>query len=666
MAIYAGLAWSGSWSKGVSFDEGQQLAIGYNLWVNGDYRIEGGNGDLVKRWSTLPYLISRPAFLSNDDPVWHRADPYDIAHRFFFQLGNRPEQLLRQGRAMMVLLGLATGLLVFCCSREIFGVGGGLLSAIVFALSPHMLAFGGLVSTDLSIALTLFGATWCVWRLLHEVTMLRVLASLGMFGLLVLAKPSALAILPITGLLVAAKLSCGRPLMVRWSGLSRTFVSRRVQSSVFAALVLLHAAAGWGAIWAHYGFRYAASPDLKDTRLLMQATPPGGDREPRVADAILDWSRRTHFLPEGFRKGIRQLLGGVKHLRSFMNGEWTIGGRWEFFPYAIWVKTQPVTWLLLGLGGIAWWRASRRAALTAASPAGPGSEPATIPRLYAATPYLVLIAVYLAIAMSEEVNLGHRHVLPIYPAFYVLAGAAVYLWRAAPWGQLVITGLLLWRAADSWVTRPHYLAYFGPQAGGSDAGYRHLVDSSLDWGMDLPGLRSWLDENDPHRRERLHLAYFGTDDPNYYGIKCRRLPASFDSREEVKPSPLAPGYYAISATQLQSVHAVAFGPWTQDYENKYQEVRRNLEIYNLTGQNFAARAELIRTAPPNYWDFASRSYDHLRLARLCAWLRHQGDPPFHVGHALFIWKLEDADLQAALGGPPPELEESPAVPEPSE
>src|SRR4051812_20421057 len=39
---------------------------------------------------------------------------------------------------------------------------------------------------------------------------------------------------------------------------------------------------------------------------------------------------------------------------------------------------------------------------------------------------------------------------------------------------------------------PDYLAYFNTFAGGSDSAYQHLVDSSLDWGQDLPGLKHWL------------------------------------------------------------------------------------------------------------------------------------------------------------------------------
>ncbi|PAW64425.1 MAG: hypothetical protein B9S34_12560 [Opitutia bacterium Tous-C1TDCM] len=84
LALHATLAWTASLGKGQSFDEGLHLAVGYNLWLNGDYRMEGANGDFVKRWATLPYLVSRPHFLAADDPFWRAGAPYEVAHRFFF------------------------------------------------------------------------------------------------------------------------------------------------------------------------------------------------------------------------------------------------------------------------------------------------------------------------------------------------------------------------------------------------------------------------------------------------------------------------------------------------------------------------------------------------------------------------------------------------------
>ena len=77
LVAFAFLSYTASLSKGVSFDEGLQLAVGYDLWLHGDYRQEGANGDLIKRWATLPYLISRPQFFAPAEIAAARTDPYE-------------------------------------------------------------------------------------------------------------------------------------------------------------------------------------------------------------------------------------------------------------------------------------------------------------------------------------------------------------------------------------------------------------------------------------------------------------------------------------------------------------------------------------------------------------------------------------------------------------
>ncbi len=651
LGIYAVQVITASREKGVSFDEGLQLAVGYNIWLNGDLRIEGANGDLVKRWATLPYLLSKPQFVTRDDPDWKASRAYNLAHSFLFRLGNRPEALLLQGRVMILLLGLVTGYWIFIGSREIFGPSGGLISLTVFTFSPAMLAFGGIVSTDMSITLTLFGTTWCVWRLLHEITWPRVAGSLVMTALMVLAKPTALVIFPITAALIAVKLAKGGPLQLRWRSNCHRFTTRRAQLGIFVALALAHFTAGWAAIWAHYDFRYAASPIPADPNLVF-FQPTSRDAVPGTLETVLRWIERTHLLPEGYRAGIDALLRCDDGLGSFMRGTWKINGQPAFFPYAIWVKTPPGIFILLGLGGVLWWR-DRHERKAAAAPEG--GVTTRMPGAYATVPHVTLIVCYLAVAMTEDMNIGHRHVLPIYPSLAVLTGAATLAWRRrSRSAQVAVLGSILWLAAETWAIRPHFLAYFGPQAGGAANGYKHLVDSSLDWGMDLPGLKRWIHAHDPAGRKKLFLGYFGTDSPSHHGIKATLLPGFFDLRK-LEPYPLEPGYYAISASLLQSVYTAPFGPWNRNYEEMYQSMIQKL-VANPPADSRAGgatRQSHVR------WASDFDLFDNLRFARLCAWLRHQGPPPYHVGHALFIWKLDYADLEAALLGPPVELTDEP-------
>ena len=83
-------------------------------------------------------------------------------------------------------------------------------------------------------------------------------------------------------------------------------------------------------------------------------------------------------------------------------------------------------------------------------------------------------------------------------------------------------------------------------------GYRHLVDSNLDWGQDLPGLKAWMDRNGV---ARIKLSYFGTADLDYHRIDCDLLPGQMLPPPRDVTREIAPGdIVAVSATNLQGVY----------------------------------------------------------------------------------------------------------------
>ena len=203
----------------------------------------------------------------------------------------------------------------------------------------------------------------------------------------------------------------------------------------------------------------------------------------------------------------------------------------------------------------------------------------------------------------------------------------------------VFTGtILVWQAVESSWLRPDYLTYFNQIAGGPKNGYRHLVDSSLDWGQDLPALKRWLDQHpEQSAAGRLYLAYFGTGSPVWYGINATSLPV--DPFQHAA-TPLEPGLYCISATTLQQVYSFQHGKWTREYEAEYrlaltQAVHRGDLTTNESGTN-------------------NEALQRLRFARLCSYLR-QREPLANVGNSILVFQLSQQELDQALYGPPPEL-----------
>jgi len=626
LAFHVFLALSAISRRGFCIDEADHLTMGYGEWMTHDYRVDTANGDLIKRWASLPLLVTRPHFPGGpEDSSWRNGDYFKLGEEFFFRSGNNPDHMLLAGRAMAVLLSAALGWVVFVASRQLFGTPGALLSLSLYALCPVVLAHAALVTSDMSLALTLSMATFLVWRLLHRVTWGALAMSGAATGLLFLAKLTAVLIVPITGVLLLLRFVRNEPWQVELGGGVRIWPRRGRQLLLVAALCAFHVAAAASIVWAHYEFRFAGSSSPGDPRLAW--SDQLADSHP-VSPAIrssLDFLLAHRLLPEGFVRG-----AGAANLRnqrrlSFMHGHWSYAGWPSFFPYAFAIKTPLALFAILGLGAWALWLRRDRRDL-----------------LYRSSPWWVLVIAVMLAASLEHINIGHRHILAVYPALYVLAGAAALPLAVKPWWRPMLGAAVLGFCATSFYARPDYLAYVNLLGGGMSNGYRDLTDGSEDWGLGLPQLKQWIDEHDAGNAVPFFLAYRGMDSPEYRGIQCRNLFSAVDRDANVVP--LLPGYYGVSASLLEGI-SVAPGPWNSAYEGNYQMVRaRMAQASALAG---AGRQEA-------YAQWAA-PFAVLRAARLCAWLRRpQTRPPdAFVGHSILVWRLAQEDIDDALTGPVP-------------
>jgi tetratricopeptide (TPR) repeat protein len=164
--------------------------------------------------------------------------------------------------------------------------------------------------------------------------------------------------------------------------------------------------------------------------------------------------------------------------------------------------------------------------------------------------------VYLAISMSSDMDIGARHLLPVWAFLYVLVGgtAAVLLDRDVRWG-ILLAGLLVWQVVTSVRVSPAYMAYGNEAWGGPAKVDRYLGDANTDWGQQLKAVKAYLDE-----RKITHcwFAYFpdGSVDPEDYGIHCKRLPTTdllYWLNVPVTTPPVISGTVLISAGDLEGI-----------------------------------------------------------------------------------------------------------------
>lgn len=243
--------------------------------------------------------------------------------------------------------------------------------------------------------------------------------------------------------------------------------------------------------------------------------------------------------------GLRELAehNAAGH-ESYLLGMISSSGWRYYFPVVFAVKVPFAVLVLTALAAFALWRKRGDA------------------RAHAVL--IVPLVIYTAIALFTRIDIGVRHLLPLFPFLY--AGLAIVLARRAP-TALVALGLFA-LIAESLAVYPNYLAFFNLAAGGPARGPLYLLDSNIDWGQDTKKLRAWLDA---HGNPRVCGAYFGNALPAYYGIEELPVPASASGAAR------AGCVVAVSVTPLYGLYAPG-DPyrWLRAYE---PEARIGYSIY---------------------------------------------------------------------------------------
>jgi hypothetical protein len=258
-----------------------------------------------------------------------------------------------------------------------------------------------------------------------------------MTGLAILAKYSALVFLPAAaGLAVAIYVIVERP-GVR--PLARAAVER-IPS--FAIAVVTAAALVWAAYRFSYGVSTFGGPRLPAPELFSGLK------------MVADHNREGHY--------------------AYLLGARSTAGWWYFYPVVLAVKTPLAFLALLGYGVALAFRDMRTRAW--------------VP--------LAFSGGILIVGLFSRINIGVRHILPIYIGFSLVAAIALVrmleLGEASKWTRGILAVLLVWMGVSSLLAHPDYLAYFNELAGSKPENI--LLDSDLDWGQDMKRLSKRLRE----------------------------------------------------------------------------------------------------------------------------------------------------------------------------
>jgi hypothetical protein len=445
----------------------------------------------------------------------------------------------RSGNVLFLVLASSV---VFLWARRWFGGIAAWLALISFLSLPPILGHTGLATVDMACAATVATALYAFLRCLEEPSLRRLILLGGSLALAFLCKFSSLPFLGACLLcaLLYAVIRKGRDSLkaLPWRSLS-------LQVSIVSGVVFL-------VLWA--GYRFSVNPiqvqpgnhELIDRALAKQP----------LLRSLAHKALETPLPLLQFVSGIKTVgLHNTRGHDSYLLGEYRRTGWWYFFPVVIGVKT-PIGFLLLtGCGGFA---------LIRSFPSRPWQQALTV----------IFPAAIMLVCMSSNINVGVRHILPLYPLLSVIAGYAaseLFVLARRKSRAMAIVAILLVASIllDSWRARPDYLAFFNQFAGQHPE--KVLVESDLDWGQDLTRLSLRLKE-----RHVNHVAIA------YYGVGILEN-AGLPPFTRLSPHvPTTNGYLAVSVRFLTLDYAKNGSyAWLKDL-TPFEKVGKSIYLYYLS------------------------------------------------------------------------------------
>ncbi len=508
-------------------DEAVHLAAGYSYLARHDFRLNPEHPPLIKEISGLPvYLFLRIPF--EPDPVlWKRAEEWRIGRDFLYGSPVSGDRILAVGRLPNLLLGaLLVGLAGWWAYR-LWGKPAALVALALAALEPNLIAHSSLVTTDLGGTLFTFLAVYLLWEYVTAPSWPLLLGIGAASGLALASKYSAvalggiLAILAVVHILLGGSVTLPREAGRKLRGGFAPRLAQALPPLLVAALVAVPV------LSAAYFFQ-----------------------------GISTWWTGLE----------RVLTHQETGHHAFFLGEHSLEGWWSYFPVAFLIKT-PVGSLFLILASFL--------PLRRGKPLGKNEV----------TFLLLPVAILFAAAMNGRINIGLRHVLPVYPFLFVAASrVATFRFRRRVARGALLGIPLAATALSSLLVGPHYLAYFNELVGGPAQGYRYLSDSNIDWGQDLAGVKAYMEREG---LPMIYLSYFGNTPPGVYGIRYQYVPAFGHLErppETVLPPDLRREVLAISVNSLQAVHFEDKNLYRWLYARKpLEKIGYSIYVYDLTG-----------------------------------------------------------------------------------
>lgn len=473
-------------------DEPEHIFAGFSYLKFHNLLLNPFHPPLVKDLIAIPLILGgfkAPVF----DTVKGGAPGQVLGLKFLFSAGNSADDILLYSRLVSIFISVLFLILFGWWVASRYGEGVGTISVAFLAFSPTFIAHSRYVLTDVPAAIAIFGSLLTLGWCFDNGSRKRFVILGIVFGLSFLTKFSSLILIPLSLVLLLIRAVLMR--RNRFVYFKRNILGLLGAGALSMFIVTLVYGLQIGGLRGDFQYKY------------MEWITPVDPFGMAHTLALFSPTRGLAWFLTGVLSQFRNVRGDTQIL-SYVAGELYDGGRAEFFPI-LFVTKESLPFLFgifasIAVGAAYILKAIRNGALSA-----------FLLQNFTLFSFTILSAIYFGIAMLSGLNVGLRHLLPIYPPLAVCA--AVVVWKIIDllprYKKMLLGGFILWCFLISFNCWPYYVSYFNPLGGGIQGGHAMGLDSNFDWGQDLKRLSYFVKEN---QIPKVYLNYFGSGDPKYY------------------------------------------------------------------------------------------------------------------------------------------------------
>jgi hypothetical protein len=555
-----GLGYS-AWYQAPVNDEFGHFYAGLRYWQFGDTQTFRVNSPWLRSMATLPaYLAGMECgqHAAVADSSGYARPEFGAGRQLFIQDPQRFQFWLSVGRMLVLATTLLGGLLLYRIAVQQCAVldqpgrnascTGGVIAAGLWWSQPQILSHGVLITGDVFCAVCMLTTVVVIRWAMRQLTGVRSLALGGMLALAVLAKFTAIVLLPLTLLVFA------------WH--ADRYTLRRLlgcfAAAVLAMLFVLgmpYGFEGWGKNWWEYRFLSHSLGDFQSQLRQLAEWVPGMERlwlpVPVPEQLLLGLDRQQ----VDFENGLPSYAAGLRSNR----------GWWWFYLYSMLVKLPLGTLAGLALTGVLLLARWKRLGAGLGLPLG-------------------ALALMIGVTcMQSGFAQQHRYILPAYPfMFWIMSVVVVRAWFGGEpamvegsdgdgrqrktvwsprWGQAIALCAIV-SLVGSVSVAPHWLSAFNAAAGGNRSGFKCMFNDASDWGQDSYRVRDWINAYAASGPIYVRSSFSGHAELRAVGTVAFE-DARFSVEEMPRPSWLvvSKSDYAIDASLENQLEGLPVAEW---------------------------------------------------------------------------------------------------------